>query len=177
MCSSALHVFCEESFCNYSLSLLKKELYTGWVTLASKKDTDAGYFPWHWWEALDWHEDFLSTWGFTWTSDLEVFGFVFSVYLFIVLVHFLVSMGDVAQRYTDWKSYMHNQENKIMTLNVKGLHNPIKRSKIIAKMKREKLQVIFWQETHLSSLEHEKLKNLVSKLPITCLINQATKEE
>lgn len=55
---------------------------------------------------------------------------------------------------------MHRQEYKIVTLNVNGLHNPIKRSKIIAKMKREKLQVIYWQETHLSSLEHENLKKL-----------------
>lgn len=55
---------------------------------------------------------------------------------------------------------MHHPESKIITLNVNGLHNPIKRGKIIAKMKREKLHVIFWQETHLSSLEHEKLKNL-----------------
>ena len=55
---------------------------------------------------------------------------------------------------------MHRQEYKIVTLTVNGLHNPIKRSKIIAKMKREKLQVVFWQETHLSSLEHEKLKKL-----------------
>lgn len=54
---------------------------------------------------------------------------------------------------------MHHHEYKIVTLNVNGLHNPIKRSKIIAKMKREKLQVVFWQETHLS-LEHEKLRKL-----------------
>ena len=53
-----------------------------------------------------------------------------------------------------------DQEYKIVTLNVNGLHNPIKMSKIIAKIKREKLQVVFWQETHLSSLEHEKLKKL-----------------
>jgi len=43
-------------------------------------------------------------------------------------------------------------------LNVNGLQNSIKSSKIIAKMKREKLQVVLWQETHLSSLELEKLK-------------------
>jgi len=55
---------------------------------------------------------------------------------------------------------MHGQEYKIVTLNVNGLHNPIKRSRIIAKMKRERIQVIFWQETHLSPLEHEKLKKL-----------------
>lgn len=41
-------------------------------------------------------------------------------------------------------------------MNVNGLHNPIKRGKVISKMKREKLHVIFWQETHLDSAEHEK---------------------
>lgn len=72
---------------------------------------------------------------------------------------------------------MYHQEYKMVTLNVKGLHNPIKRSKIIAKMKREKLQVIFWQETHLFSLEHEKFfKNWDSKIPIIRLINQAVGE-
>jgi exonuclease III len=55
---------------------------------------------------------------------------------------------------------MHRQEYKVVTLNVNGLHNPIKRSQIIAKMKREKQQIIYWQETHLSSSEHEKLKKL-----------------
>ncbi len=48
----------------------------------------------------------------------------------------------------------------MITLNVNGLHNPIKRSKTIAKMKREKLHVIFWQEIHLNSVEHEKLKQM-----------------
>lgn len=47
---------------------------------------------------------------------------------------------------------------KIVSLNVNGLINPIKRDKIITKMKREKKQIIFFQETHLSQAEHEKLK-------------------
>lgn len=51
---------------------------------------------------------------------------------------------------------MECQEYGVITLNVNGLHNPIKRGKVIAKMKREKLHVIFWQETHLNSTEHEK---------------------
>ena len=52
------------------------------------------------------------------------------------------------------------QDYKVISLNVNGLHNPVKRSKVIAKMKRESLQVIFWQETHLSDAEHEKLKKM-----------------
>lgn len=55
---------------------------------------------------------------------------------------------------------MHGQEYKIITLNVNGLHNLIKRSRIIAKMKQERIQVIIWLETHLSPPEHEKLKKL-----------------
>ncbi len=37
---------------------------------------------------------------------------------------------------------------------------PVKRSKVIAKMKKEDIQVVFWQETHLSNAEHEKLKKM-----------------
>ncbi len=53
---------------------------------------------------------------------------------------------------------MQCQEYRVITLNVNGLHNPIKRGRVIAKMKREKPHVIFWQETHLNCTEHEKLK-------------------
>lgn len=55
---------------------------------------------------------------------------------------------------------MIHQTNKVITLNVNGLHNPIKRSKTIAKMKREKQDIIFWQETHLSNIEHDKLRKM-----------------
>ena len=47
---------------------------------------------------------------------------------------------------------------KVVSLNVNGLNNPIKRSKVITKFKKEKIQMIFLQETHLSKEEHEKLK-------------------
>lgn len=53
-----------------------------------------------------------------------------------------------------------SQEYRIITLNVNGLQNPIKRSKLIAKMKRENQHIIFWQETHLVQTEHEKLRKL-----------------
>lgn len=46
----------------------------------------------------------------------------------------------------------------LVSLNVNGLNNPIKRSKIILKMRKLKAQVVFMQETHLSQEEHEKLK-------------------
>ena len=47
---------------------------------------------------------------------------------------------------------------KIAPLNVNGLNNPVKRAKVLAKMKKEKNQVIYLQETHLSKQEHDKLK-------------------
>lgn len=52
------------------------------------------------------------------------------------------------------------QHYKVITLNVNGLHNPIKRSKAIAKMKRGKYDIIFWQETHCSDAEHEKIRKM-----------------
>ncbi len=55
---------------------------------------------------------------------------------------------------------MHYQHFNILSLNVNGLNNPVKRSKMIAKIKREKVNVAFWQETHLSDIEHEKLRKM-----------------
>lgn len=59
---------------------------------------------------------------------------------------------------------MRYQEYRIVTLNVNGLLSPIKRSKLVAKMKREKKLIFFWQETHLSCSEHEKLIKLGFKI-------------
>lgn len=40
------------------------------------------------------------------------------------------------------------------------MSTPVKRSKAISKIKREKAQIIFWQETHLTDQEHEKIKSM-----------------
>lgn len=53
---------------------------------------------------------------------------------------------------------MHSGDVKIISFNVNGVLNPIKRSKILSKLKKEKAQVAFLQETHLSQSEHVKLK-------------------
>lgn len=52
---------------------------------------------------------------------------------------------------------MHRQEYRIITLNVNELNDLIKRSNAIAKMKREKQDIVFWQENHLTNMEHKKL--------------------
>ena len=44
---------------------------------------------------------------------------------------------------------------KIASLNVNGLGNPVKRSRVLAKMRRDKTQVVFLQETHMTQQEHE----------------------
>uniref|UniRef100_A0A3B3WIQ9 Reverse transcriptase domain-containing protein n=1 Tax=Poecilia mexicana TaxID=48701 RepID=A0A3B3WIQ9_9TELE len=49
---------------------------------------------------------------------------------------------------------------RITTYNVNGVHNPIKREKILRKIKKEKAEVVFLQETHLSEKEHSKLKRM-----------------
>ena len=47
---------------------------------------------------------------------------------------------------------------RIASLNVNGLNNVIKRGKVMAKIKKEKIQVIYLQETHLTQQEHDKLR-------------------
>lgn len=45
-----------------------------------------------------------------------------------------------------------------ISLNVKGINNPIKRKKIITYLKKQKTDIAFIQETHLTDIEHTKLK-------------------
>lgn len=47
---------------------------------------------------------------------------------------------------------------KIITLNVKGINHVIKRRKVLSMLKKDKVQVALLQETHLTDLEHLKLK-------------------
>lgn len=48
----------------------------------------------------------------------------------------------------------------VLSLNVNGLNNPIKRSKLVVKMKKDQTDIAYLQETHLSNTEHHKLKNM-----------------
>ena len=47
---------------------------------------------------------------------------------------------------------------KFCTLNVKGIHHPIKRKKILSFLKKDKVQIAYIQETHLVDKEHTTLK-------------------
>lgn len=47
---------------------------------------------------------------------------------------------------------------KICSWNVGGVHNPIKRKKMLSFLKKEQVHVALLQETHLSNNEHLKLK-------------------
>ena len=56
---------------------------------------------------------------------------------------------------------MQHSQLKVVSLNVNGLNNPMKRGKIIAKLsKKERSQVSFLHETHMSDQEHDKYKKL-----------------
>lgn len=55
---------------------------------------------------------------------------------------------------------MANQKLRIVSFNVNGILNPVKRGKILSKMKKEKAQVVYLQETHLNDVEHEKLRKM-----------------
>ena len=49
---------------------------------------------------------------------------------------------------------------RITSFNVNGIPNPVKRAKILTKLKREKSDIVYLQETHLSQSEHNKLKRM-----------------
>ena len=51
---------------------------------------------------------------------------------------------------------------KILSYNVNGLNNPIKRKKILHQLRKEGGDVAFLQETHLNKAEHEKLGKISS---------------
>lgn len=52
------------------------------------------------------------------------------------------------------------QAVKVVTYNVNGLVSPIKTSKILTKLKRDKVEVALLQETHLKEAEHTRLKRM-----------------
>lgn len=49
---------------------------------------------------------------------------------------------------------------KFSSYNVNGLLNPVKRNKILSKLKKEKVEIAMLQETHLDPSEHEKLRRM-----------------
>lgn len=53
-----------------------------------------------------------------------------------------------------------NQNLKVISYNINGILNPVKRSKILSKLKKEKIHIALLQETHLTAPEHEKLKRM-----------------
>lgn len=55
---------------------------------------------------------------------------------------------------------MQHNDIVVVSLNINGLNNIKKRNKALSKFRREKMQVIFLQETHLSQEEHVKFRKL-----------------
>jgi len=72
---------------------------------------------------------------------------------------------------------MGNDKVKFISFNVNGLLNPIKRSNILTKMKKEQPHIVYLQETHLNDKEHEKLKEWVLLMYFSPHTNQDTEEE
>uniref|UniRef100_A0A3Q3A4Q3 Reverse transcriptase domain-containing protein n=1 Tax=Kryptolebias marmoratus TaxID=37003 RepID=A0A3Q3A4Q3_KRYMA len=52
---------------------------------------------------------------------------------------------------------MLNGSLKVASFNINGVLNPVKRERILSKLRKDKVQVAFLQETHLNDLEHAKL--------------------
>ena len=47
---------------------------------------------------------------------------------------------------------------KVISLNVNGINNVIKRRKILLEMEKEIVDIVYLQETHLEKQEHKKIK-------------------
>ena len=52
------------------------------------------------------------------------------------------------------------QSIRLATYNVNGLNDPVKRGKILSKLKKDKVQIAYLQETHLNATEHAKLNRM-----------------
>lgn len=52
---------------------------------------------------------------------------------------------------------MQNRSLKIASFNINGVLNPVKRGKILSKLKKDRIQIAFLQESHLNDSEHAKL--------------------
>ena len=46
-----------------------------------------------------------------------------------------------------------------LSWNIKGLNNPVKRSRVFSHLKKLKADVVFLQETHLLNKDHSRLHN------------------
>lgn len=46
----------------------------------------------------------------------------------------------------------------LITYNIKGINNPIKRKKVLGQLKKMHCSIALLQETHLTEIEHKKLK-------------------
>lgn len=55
---------------------------------------------------------------------------------------------------------MFNRPIKLVSLNINGILNPVKRSKMLSQLKRDKVQIAYIQEPHLSDNEHAKLNKM-----------------
>lgn len=80
---------------------------------------------------------------------------------------FSAAVVDVLLCFVTWKklkealkeNVMKHRGIKIVSLNVNGMNNQIKRGKVLTKFRgKEEMQVIFIQETHMLFQEHENLK-------------------
>lgn len=50
----------------------------------------------------------------------------------------------------------------VITFNVRGLGHPIKQKRVLTFLKKEKLDIAFLQETHLSNEEHKNSREIGS---------------
>lgn len=55
---------------------------------------------------------------------------------------------------------MEKTQIKVVSYNINGIHNPIKRWKVLSKLRKDKVQIAMLQESHLDDSEHAKLNKM-----------------
>lgn len=66
---------------------------------------------------------------------------------------------------------------KCVSLNLNGLNNPIKRGKVLNKLKKEKADIIYLQETHILIQNMKNLKTFDSEILFIARLKEVVKEE
>lgn len=58
------------------------------------------------------------------------------------------------------KTRMSMDRLKFISFNINGLLNPIKRKRVLSRVKKEQATIVYLQETHLNDTEHQKLQQM-----------------
>lgn len=75
-----------------------------------------------------------------------------------MLLRYHLGLTSVISVWISKQCMVRMQQNSIISFNVNGLNNRVKRGKILLQLEKDNGGIICLQETHLQKQEHENLK-------------------